>query len=604
MKRFFERRPDFRILSAILAFIFVLFGCTGSPVETTSETSSESTAAMTATSEFSDGIIRFVKDGAPAVRLVAAGAVGGINDTSRELLVRLGKYLKEKTGLDFDKYRDTRKLTEEEQDMPEIVIGITNRAESIAAYDALGYDDCSITVSGNKILLSAYTDENLLKVYNAFINRIVKAEKELGEYGFKADQSVVSNLKLASGELPKYTHGKYTGIYDAGGKTELLLVKATEKEEFLEYLDLLEDSGFEKYSVREVNGNVFSVFNSEKYTVNAGFYAYEDSARILIEPLAPPTGLEEDDKDHKKVCEPMITMLGLDTEDGSNANGLSVLIRLEDGRFIVVDGGHNSSTNAVNLLEEMKRQSEEYLSDESEIEVAAWVITHVHGDHSGMLSHNLSRFSGIKIDRVLSNIISREALDAAKASEEYKDNFDDGEGTGDTHLTNVLNSADIYMQRVHTGQMFYLGGAKMEILYTLDSFTPGLLNAFNTTSLVVGLEIAGQKIIITGDATGDAMQICANMYGDYLKCDIASVAHHGYTTWGNDQGMINAYNLMRPSVVLWCQGSGAYPNYKNKAYNKVLFETEEFREVFVAGKRGEYSRLTLPYVPEEQKAAA
>jgi len=381
-------------------------------------------------------------------------------------------------------------------------------------------------------------------------------------------------------------------------------VKATDKDEFMEYLELLEKSGFEKYSVREVNGNVFSIYNSEKYTVNAGFYDYEDSARILIEPLAPLTGLEEDDKDHKKICEPMITMLGLDTEDGSNANGLSVLIRLEDGRFIIFDGGHNSSTNSINLLEEMKRQSADYVSSEDKITVAAWVVTHVHGDHSGMMTHNMGRFSGINIEKVLMNTISREALDAAKASNEYKDNFDAGEGTGDTSLMNTLDKAGIEYRRVHTGQVFFMGGAKMEILYTLDSFTPKLLNAFNTTSLVVGLEIAGQKIIITGDATGDAMQICANMYGDYLKCDIASVAHHGYTTWGNNQGMINAYNLMRPAVVLWCQGSKAYPSYKDKVYNKPLFESEEYREVFVAGFRGEFHRLSLPYTPNEQKAAA
>ena len=597
---FFDR---IRIFSALLALLFVLSGCSAELAVTTSETTSESVTTVTETAEASEGIINFVKDGAPAVRLVVAATSGELEQVAKDRLLLFAEFLKKETGLDFGKYRDTSKIKDEEKDMPEIIFGLTSRDESIAAYNAIAYDECSLTVSGNKILLSAYTEDNLIKVYNAFMNRVRKAKRETGELCFRTDEVFTNRVSGPSGSVPLYSDGKCTGVFDAGGESELILVRRTSQEKFKEYLDLLEEKGFTEYSTNEAAGNIFSVLKNDKFTVNAGFYAYESSARIIVEPLVKDFGLKEDDKDHKIVCEPMITMLGLDT-DGSNANGLSVLIRLEDGRFIVIDGGHNSSDNAINLLDEMKRQSADYVSDVSEIEVAAWVITHVHGDHAGMLTHQIGRFSEIKIDRVLTNTISRTALDEAKASEEYKDNFDKSEGTGDTSLMNKLNSAGIYMQRVHTGQAFYIGGAKMEILYSLDSFTPRLLNAFNTTSLVVRFEIAGQTIIITGDATGDAMEICANMYGEYLKCDIASVAHHGYTTWGNNNGMISAYKLMRPSIVLWCQGSKAYPSYKNKSYNKPLFQTEEFREVFVAGERGDYTRLKLPYVPEEQKAAA
>ena len=63
-----------------------------------------------------------------------------------------------------------------------------------------------------------------------------------------------------------------------------------------------------------------------------------------------------------------------------------ILIRLTDRRFVIVDGGFNRSDSASLLLKAMKEQSTGYLCREK-ITVAAWIITHAHGDHSGVLKH-------------------------------------------------------------------------------------------------------------------------------------------------------------------------------------------------------------------------
>ena len=43
---------------------------------------------------------------------------------------------------------------------------------------------------------------------------------------------------------------------------------------------------------------------------------------------------------------------------------------------------------------------------------------------------------------------------------------------------------------------------------------------------------------------------------------------------GNDTGIIMAYKYVLPETVFWPQGSNAYPNYKTKTYNVVLFSPE------------------------------
>ena len=143
----------------------------------------------------------------------------------------------------------------------------------------------------------------------------------------------------------------------------------------------------------------------------------------------------------------------------------------------------------------------------------------------------------------------------------------------------------------------------MEVLYTIDSYAPKICNAFNTTSLIIKMTFGDSTtFLMTGDATGAGFQIAASMYGTYLKCDILQVAHHGYTTWGNDSGTISAYRYVAPSTLLWPQGSSAFPNYKNKAYNVVLFSPEtsggtnkNFKECLVAGLEGESVVVPIPY---------
>jgi len=593
------------LIMSLLIVVFSIVSCTQSPITTeTSETAGDTSKLTKETDEAAsnDGSLPIFENGKYTVRIITPAASGSIGEAADTISSYIARKLKEETGVTADRYIDRRKFNDEDNEIIEILVGPTVREESIKAHEDLGYNEYAVACTENKILVCGYTAAELKKAANQFLNSVIKNKAENGDLFFDPEDQFTRQNTSMLNSLPVYLGGGLDSIIEAGDNTKLVVISNTSSEEFNEYKDKLEEHGFEEYTSREIKDNQFTTYKNEKYTVNASYYDFEKSARITIERLARDTGLKEDDK-YEAICEPMITMIGLEANSDTR-NGLSLLIRLEDGRFIVIDGGHNAVDNAKNLYDEIKRQAKDYAAEDKDIEIAAWVITHVHGDHVGMLCGQKSTFKDIKIDRVIANVIDRTELDKAKADEAYKDNYSDTEGHNDVKIGPTADYFGAYYHKAHTGQVFYMGGCEMEILYSPETYSPRVFNAFNTTSLVLRFVIKDQVIIVTGDATGNALEITADMYGDYLKCDIMTVAHHGYSTWGNNDGVIKAYDLMRPSTVLWVQGSTTYPTYKTKEYNKVLFEYEEFKEVFVAGKRGEYTRLTLPYFAKEQKAAA
>ena len=106
---------------------------------------------------------------------------------------------------------------------------------------------------------------------------------------------------------------------------------------------------------------------------------------------------------------------------------------------------------------------------------------------------------------------------------------------------------------------------------------------------------------MTGDTTGNGMQTAAKAFGNYLQSDILQVAHHGYSTHGNNSGMIFAYKYVDPATLLWPQGSTPHGNYVDVEYNRVLLSKElggenpNFKEKLVAGLEGEVIICPIPY---------
>ena len=489
----------------------------------------------------------------------------------------------------------------------EILVGYTDYPQTAEAAAKCGYGDYIIDVIDNKIVIMAYTDDCLEDATSAFVE-VLKGgfDAESGVITLKKSEIAGNTTKYAQlSAIPYFEGGSFFSCYDPGTRTadastqcdEVIISEAT-PELYSAYLSKLEQSGFEKYTDHTMQECKFATYLSDTHMINVGFYDYYNEVRVIIEPADAPKPALKSENEYVKVTDSQITMLGLEYQknDGSYAsNGLSVLIRLEDGRFIVVDGGFNRAACANDLIEAIKDQSSAYTDTPT---IAAWIITHSHGDHNGMINSRYETFEGIKVESFLVNFMSEK--ERAEAMETYPDNWSENEGGGFSSTYKAAEALGATIHKIHVGQVFHMADLQMEVLYTLESFGPETCNALNTTSTVIKMTFTNNgnetTYLCTGDATGNGMQISANMYGDFMQCDIVQTCHHGYSTWGNNQGMIEAYTQVNAELVLWPQGLNAYHKYIDKDYNSILFKLPNYKECYVAGTQGDLVIIKLPYV--------
>lgn len=589
----------FALLLSLLMLLALLCGC-GETGEVTDTTTAGTSADITTTAPVEEAPteLNIVTDGKAVFNLIRdedADSSGMEVAQARVIMNKVKELTKANMGLGTDWVKRGSEL---DSSTYEILIGVTAYPETQEVISSLGYGDWALRVVGNKIVVFGFDSSSLSQATSKLATLLQKGVSEDGKsITLKVEdinQTGTKNEQLNA--LPGYEGGTFSAYYEAGNKCDEIIMRETNLEQYQAYLKKLDAAGFKCYTTNEIAGNHFATYTNDKYTVTAGYYDYETSARLLIEPLAPTVGLKEDNV-YTPVTTSQITMLGLEyaKSDGSYAsNGLSVLIRLTDGRFIVVDGGFTDAATAKLLVDAMKEQSKDYVKSTSEITIAAWIVTHAHGDHYGALLSQTAMFKNFKVERILVNFLSE--AERQKGISSFSGNWSTSEGQDYRNMPAAAKLLNAEIHQIHVGQVYHLADVEMEVLYTIESFAPNTCNALNTSSTVIRMTFGGQTTYMcTGDATGYGMEICADMFGNYIQSDIVQVCHHGYTTWGDDAGMIEAYKTINAPTVLWPQGTHAYDNYKGKSYNKVLFEVSNYKEVYVAGVRGDQIIVPLPY---------
>ena len=190
-----------RILIFILisSMLLSLIACNNNPPQETDGSPSDTT--VNGESESIDGILL---SGESRYRIIFPDGKKSFALTVQDKLLALDPASVGKIGY----YQTTLDTKLADDGSPEILIGLTNRAESQKAKDALGsYLDYSITVSGNKIAIYANTDKRLEEAVNKFVSLIEKAQNKHVVY--KGEKSITnsytdyiySSLKLADDNI-------------------------------------------------------------------------------------------------------------------------------------------------------------------------------------------------------------------------------------------------------------------------------------------------------------------------------------------------------------------------------------------------------------------
>ena len=241
---------------------------------------------------------------------------------------------------------------------------------------------------------------------------------------------------------------------------------------------------------------------------------------------------------------------------------------LEDGSFVVVDGGNSGSSNASSFYNVLKKLHYEAHganpSSANPIRIAAWYLTHGHGDHVGLLNsfatYLTNRSKYVVLDGIITNFPSNDEIyDAHSINQNTLNKI------GSTWFKGTSEGTGVYVPyyNVHTGQNFFVGNLEFEVMFTPEDIHPWATATFNDACTVMRLTVHAHDVekngtvnanttvsskvstMALGDIYPRTSKSLRATYGSYLESEIMMIAHHG------SGGEAALYQLINPQIILW-----------------------------------------------------
>lgn len=364
-------------------------------------------------------------------------------------------------------------------------------------------------------------------------------------------------------DIPEFTGGGNKSNYDCGGGVYMRYVTLAIASDYTAYLTKLSNEGFTQISYREIKNNKFAEYVKGTVSIYTYFIPSEGSVRVIVSPYTP---VKTEETGPKKV-DATITHVGLNYT--SVENGMSYILRTQQGSFIVIDGGWEGQGEAKKILALLNEQN----TNGGLPRVAAWIVTHPHSDHLGAIAEFATLYyDKIILDRVIYNFVNDDIM----AKSDSKAMISSSSSIYN-RLRNTLKKAwkNTEIVKPHSGQLIKFDGVEMDVLMTHEDVYPKLdsLEYMNATSLVFTLELGGKRIAILGDASRPMLIQATNRYGDHAKSDFLQPTHHGST-----HGYIPFYENISPTICLWPTSSKRLNEYINEDYNKFLLNNKKIIE--------------------------
>jgi competence protein ComEC len=206
--------------------------------------------------------------------------------------------------------------------------------------------------------------------------------------------------------------------------------------------------------------------------------------------------------------------------------GDAILLETSDGRRLLVDGGPDPD-----LL--VQRLDERVPVWDRHIDLV--VLTHPHEDHAGGLAGLMPRY---RVDRILETGMATQ-------------------GSGVRELRAAAERLGVGRSRLVQGDAFGFGAASVTVLWPpldrLPASAPSTGRGINDTSIVLGVVIGRQRVLLTGDLEEDRDGDLLEALGtDGLRWDVLKVAHHGSAT-ASSRPLLGA---LRPRLAAISVGAG------------------------------------------------
>ena len=472
--------------------------------------------------------------------------------------------IKEKTGVDIPLKTDRLNAGYTYEDSEKaILFADTLYPQTEAVRARLEINDYAVCLEGNKIVVYGFNIEGIRNATNAFVDMIE------GSVHVDADGKVTcvipkSLIDADDGELGYFSNiptkagnVRYDKVASCHDGAVMLYWENATADMMNAYASSVEALGYKVHQSLD-NASIKSVsYVKDKVLVHIYLTKTEKELRVVAQDNAT---LAVNPYEYEKLCDVSVTQLG-----STSGIGMSYLVRLEDGTFVIIDGGYYSKEAAEHLFDLMNEQKPEGVD---ELVVSAWFLTHQDGDHFGLLSGFISNHKNdITIKMLIGNQVSDYVLERA-GTRNRAFNY---------QAVNGKFGGCVY-KKAHTGEQFFLPGMTFTILANFWDLYPGYpTSELNNTSLVFDGVTKGEMIknspaddqtrfIWLGDAQNAISQVIYRMYGSNLKCDVLQVGHHG----NKNAGCMELYQACDPSVAFWPALDFAGNSHLSAAHNAWL----------------------------------
>ncbi len=473
------------------------------------------------------------------------------DDMTKKLVEDFATNLKTVTGLTITTKTDTTM----NNSAYEILIGNTAYTQSANAANGFYMNEAAVQIVGNKIVIFGHGSEMLEEALDLFLTQ-VKLQKPSGTTVNSLNLILPKELTRATEygvpNIPMLKTATYKNSYSCGlNALQMYFTDATEKK-FTDYVSLLENSGFTKDQENKINGNRFVSFLCDDGLVHVSYFDYNKTITVIGDPLTDRAYMTPDDNPtYDKITDNTFAAMSLNFkqhypigrpdqatpyEDG-NGNGESFIFTLEDGRFIIIDGGWWSDADALyNFMVDHNKRSDG-------IVIAAWFLSHCHDDHVGAFNTFVTRYGRkVTVEAIVANTVPESMY-----SRGYSDFIN-------VKVPNYIKTMfpDAKFIKPYAGQILTFCDVIIEILTTPVNAAPNL-TVGNNDCMVFRVLAEGKKLLFMNDMEDAGSMLVTQMYGSALKCDFFQVPHHG--AGGSTTALQNAAN---PYYALWTTSQPAF----------------------------------------------
>lgn len=477
-------------------------------------------------------------------------------------------------------YNNDKKSTYEK----EVLLGYVSRDAAKSFAKQMDADRYGISVTADKVMALGLNEKTMRAAVTA-LNDIIDAavveidgEKRIAlPEGFSLVKSVSASKWVLDFPRPTGENIVLEGTVDAESNHVLFMYGGAGVNEnaYKSYCEQLVAAGYELLQERETGGSYYRTYrNGQKnirLQVTYASYSYAESQNLkdytpcirIVSAKEDERGTDFDDKylhqdlsSYTKCTNTRVTAVYLNyhLKNDNSIYGNCYVVQLEDGSFIVQDGGHNNGgaeNRLYSVLSDLHRQATGTSpSAANPIVVAGWYLTHGHGDHYPTFTAMCKKYGqSIRVETIISNFPSDEMFYSwPKANMTIRN---------DMSVVTGYTQGEMQYIKVHSGQTVYLRNVEIEILYTPEDLYPTPPEQYNDTCTVARFIVHttdgnGHKqgkptsILWMGDAQPDTTRCMRAMWGETLKSDAVQVAHHG----GGDSERY-FYPVVQPEVVFW-----------------------------------------------------